>query len=166
MASYNVTMIKNGNSFVPIYVYKCKICDKNLPESNSFHVEPNGDCYCGDCAFKNGLISDKEYIKNFLYFICLPNLRVSIKDGEIHVTNGKFPWEINSRNRNSPEYKKWRNKVFERDKYTCQKCNKIGGTLNAHHIKEYSKYPEVRYEVKNGITLCEKCHKKIHRKKV
>lgn len=64
----------------------------------------------------------------------------------------------------SREYKAWRKSVFERDGYTCRICgDDKGGNLNAHHIKPYRDYPELRYEVSNGVTLCEACHIKIHR---
>ena len=65
--------------------------------------------------------------------------------------------------RKTKQYKDWRQCVLERDNYTCQRCGRKGGNLNAHHIKEYSKYPGLRYEVENGVTLCKKCHKEIHK---
>lgn len=66
------------------------------------------------------------------------------------------PWvRKEERQRNSPKYKIWREKVFERDDYTCQICNRRGGSLNAHHIKPFKDYPKLRFDVKNGVTLCE-----------
>lgn len=53
----------------------------------------------------------------------------------------------------------WRDYVFERDDYTCQICgDDTGGNLEAHHIKKFSEHPKLRYDRKNGITLCQTCH--------
>ena len=68
----------------------------------------------------------------------------------------------NRRDRSSVEYMRWRRDVFVRDGFQCQICNKIGGMLNAHHIKPFSKYKELRFDVDNGITVCVECHKDIH----
>ena len=63
----------------------------------------------------------------------------------------------------SSKMSKWRKFVFERDDYTCQICGKRGGNLNAHHIKPFSVSTELRFDVSNGITLCKKCHIKLHK---
>lgn len=61
--------------------------------------------------------------------------------------------------RGSFEYKLWRIAVFERDKYTCVWCgDNKGGNLNADHIKPFASYPELRFAIDNGRTLCVKCH--------
>lgn len=63
------------------------------------------------------------------------------------------------------EYKRWRYDVYARDNFTCQHCgDNGGGNLNAHHIKPFAKFPELRFEVSNGITLCEPCHEAVHHK--
>ena len=66
------------------------------------------------------------------------------------------------RDRNTPEYRLWREKVYTRDNFTCQRCKKSGLKLNAHHIKRWIDSIELRYEISNGITLCEKCHRLEH----
>lgn len=68
---------------------------------------------------------------------------------------------INKALRETFEYEEWRTKVFERDLYTCQGCGKIGGWLEADHIKPFALYPELRLEISNGRTLCKPCHKKL-----
>ena len=69
----------------------------------------------------------------------------------------------NHKIRTSKKYKEWRLKVFQRDNFTCQNCHKVGGKLNAHHIKHFSKDKDNRLNVDNGITLCEDCHKLVHK---
>ena len=62
--------------------------------------------------------------------------------------------------RKSVEYEIWRRSVFERDNYTCVWCNYRGKRLNADHIKPFALYPELRFAIDNGRTLCTDCHKK------
>lgn len=71
------------------------------------------------------------------------------------------------KDRNLSVYKEWRLAVFARDKYTCQHCGVknhkgLGRTvqIEADHIKSWTDYPELRYEVDNGRTLCKDCHSK------
>lgn len=54
----------------------------------------------------------------------------------------------------------WRKSVFERDKFTCQECGQVGGRLQADYIKPFCKYPEFRFDIFNGRTLCVSCHRK------
>jgi len=60
----------------------------------------------------------------------------------------------------SAEDREWRESVFKRDKWTCQNCGVRGGKLQAHHIKPYKEFPELRHDISNGLTLCVECHKK------
>ena len=61
------------------------------------------------------------------------------------------------------EGKNFREKVLKRDNYTCQICGSREN-LEAHHIIPKSKGGTNL--VKNGITLCEDCHKAVHEGKI
>jgi len=63
----------------------------------------------------------------------------------------------------------WMLAVKKRDKWTCAIKNKAcKGRLEAHHILSWSEYPELRYDINNGITLCHYHHprKRIDEKKM
>jgi hypothetical protein len=64
---------------------------------------------------------------------------------------------LNKKLRKSEEYKNWRKQVFKRDDYTCQGCGNME-YIQAHHIKSFANYKDLRFEITNGITLCESCH--------
>lgn len=71
--------------------------------------------------------------------------------------------------RSTNEYRYWRKSVFERDLYTCQCCGTKSGIgnkveLNAHHIRNWKDNEKSRYDIYNGITLCDKCHTNFHSK--
>lgn len=84
--------------------------------------------------------------------------------------------------RESTKYAEWRQNVFIRDNFTCQKCGSHSN-LEAHHIKPfqelleevqkylplYSLYDGAMiytplWDIDNGVTLCKSCHK-LERKK-
>lgn len=64
----------------------------------------------------------------------------------------------NNKIRTSKSMREWRKAVFNRDKYTCVLCGKVGGDLIADHIKGFSKYPNLRFDINNGRTLCVGCN--------
>lgn len=58
----------------------------------------------------------------------------------------------------SAEYKEWRQRVFQRDGYTCRWCGSKKN-IEAHHIKGKAAHPELMFDVDNGLTLCHECHR-------
>ena len=87
------------------------------------------------------------------------NIKANVLKGKEHPKwkGGIYP--ENEKIRHSTEYKEWRIKIFERDDYTCQKCERVGCELNADHIKSFALFPELRFEISNGRTLCIECHR-------
>ena len=71
--------------------------------------------------------------------------------------------------RQSIEYRNWRMLVLGRDRFSCVNCGhrskysiKAGYKkcdIRVDHIKPFSLYPELRFEVSNGRTLCVPCDK-------
>lgn len=80
-----------------------------------------------------------------------PNYKIDLTDEEREIQ------------RNTIENVHWRNDIYKRDNYTCQCCgDNSGGNLEAHHLYNWSENKKLRYDINNGITLCETCHKKFH----
>ena len=61
--------------------------------------------------------------------------------------------------RNDMAYKEWRKQVWIRDNFKCRIANSdCQGKIKAHHILGWKLYPELRYNINNGITLCQFHH--------
>lgn len=67
----------------------------------------------------------------------------------------------NRRLRNSGSVAEWRKAVFARDGYACKGCGSSNKKLTADHIRPWSLFPELRFDVANGRTLCWPCHCRI-----
>lgn len=64
--------------------------------------------------------------------------------------------------RNDSAYHEWRKEVWSRDKWMCQIANAdCEGRIEAHHILAWRDYPELRYQINNGITLCHAHHPRM-----
>jgi hypothetical protein len=77
--------------------------------------------------------------------------------------------------RQTEQYIEWRNKIYQRDHYTYQTCNKKSRRINAHHklplldlllfynIKTIDSALKCKllWDINWGITLCCKCHNNI-----
>jgi phage pi2 protein 07 len=62
-----------------------------------------------------------------------------------------------------PAYRYWKKIVRDRDNWKCRINNKdCVDKLETHHILSWRDYPELRFDINNGITLC-KFHHPIKR---
>lgn len=83
-----------------------------------------------------------------------------IKEGKHNFyIDGRTP--ANKLIRHSLNYKLWREAVFKRDNWTCVDCKQRGVYLEAHHLKPFALFPELRFAIDNGITVCSLCHAKV-----
>lgn len=127
--------------------FKCLVCN------SEFWRQPaaikKGDCkFCSRICYQAW---QKGKSKN-----CIPYERNGSRN-----PNWKGGVDYSNRSiRRSEKYRFWRISVFERDGYACQECGLRGVYLQAHHIKPFSLYPDLRLDISNGITLCKSCHYK------
>lgn len=123
-------------------------------------------CVCSYCG--KSFMRFPSQIKGKKYTYCDTNCKDK-HNGELlsgekhHRWNPDLTEEERLERRKCKEYLNWREAVYRRDRYTCQCCgDNKGGNLVAHHILNFSEHEDLRTEVTNGITLCEKCHKEFH----
>jgi hypothetical protein len=178
LSSNDISIITNINSrtiryymkkySLPVLLTKShKIWNKGLKAKDDDRIKKSTD------AAKKARIGNSPWNKG-LKLNCLSNetkkkISDSLKGKYIGENNSNWKGGITDKNklaRCSREFKKWREKVFERDSYKCQHCEQIGGELHPHHILKFSEYIELRFDISNGITLCKKCHQLEHKNKL
>lgn len=59
--------------------------------------------------------------------------------------------------RSSPEEREWRQNVLHRDGHKCVQCGSAE-YLEVDHIRPRSMYPELKFNMDNGQTLCHQHH--------
>ena len=157
---------------IAFFAKRCKICS-SIGSNNPFY---------GKTHKKESLVNIKLFEKGHTPWIKGRHQ----SESSLNKIRGEKHWNwkggVNSIQkliRRSPKYKDWRKKCFQRDKYTCKKCNTSGVYLIVHHKKRFSilmqeaiaKSPllsildacmcyEPFWDTNNGVTLCDDCHKK------
>lgn len=63
--------------------------------------------------------------------------------------------------RSSDTYRSWRSGVYKRDGFRCRAC-RSKSNLHAHHIVPWSVSVAQRFDIDNGVLLCQPCHVKQH----
>lgn len=151
--------------------FKCKTCQKEFEDFTSnersgfcsllcyWQARKNSQTYKGYWTGKKRSLEDRK--------------KMSVNRKGLTAKEKHPKWKggisiLNHQNRQSFEYKEWRKAVLRRDKWSCVLCGyrskgKVNGRsdIEADHVKRFSEYPGLRYEVSNGRTLCKSCHLKI-----
>lgn len=84
----------------------------------------------GNCPYRSGSLN--------------PNWKGGITD-ESHKLRRKFQYSL-------------RKEVLARDNNTCVICDTQSENLHVDHIKSWTDFPELRFEITNCRTLCVPCH--------
>lgn len=137
----------------------CKHCDIQLTLKNSRDIERKNFC-SRSCRAKTYITPELTKLAQSL--ANTPEANAKKKHvGENHPKWKKDRSQVKIQ-RTIAEFKWWRKAIFERDNYTCNQCGKRGEKLAAHHKAPVVRFPMYKFELWNGITLCEPCHKDIH----
>ena len=135
---------------------KCEYCDSSF-KTWKCRLNIGSGKYCSRECANNAMLGK-------------PNIKNSGKNSNFW-KGGIAP--LNKRIRNHYKYRLWRDDVFTRDDYTCQKCGIRGGRLEPHHVVPFAtlllknsikRLSEALacvelWNINNGLTLCHDCHK-------
>lgn len=119
----------------------CRVCGKEAIIKTQ-RTRPNRGKFCSKECYAKWLSRDENRGPNN------PNW----------IDGGKHEDEMN-RLRHTEKWRIWREAVYQRDDYTCQLCGEKGLELHPHHVLQKCDYPDLIFEVDNGIALCKDCHR-------
>lgn len=153
MRNFTYTIYPSNKKSGHKHLY-CNIkCNSEYKRKNAFHF----DCIICGCVVYTQPAQIKYRNRKTCSKDCYFKYRRILAEKR-RIEEGYTKHQLDRLARYSPESKKWRIAVFERDNYTCKICGIRGTYLEADHIKPFAYFPELRYELSNGRTLCRKCH--------
>lgn len=154
-------------------VKKCNHCGKEYhktyhqksskfcsSECSSKASEKRINLECQTCNKLYEVVESRKSTSKFCSSKCLKSYTgklASLRKGEL---NHMYKGFSDEKRTNKSKLKTWRNLILKRD-IVCQKC-KSTEFLQAHHIKPYNAFPDLRFDLSNGILLCKFCHAKEH----
>jgi hypothetical protein len=115
----------------------------------------------GIINFKRGFQNGHVSYDGFLNKSHTNEVKERIRKSQLGDKNNNWKGGVTLEEQNlrmSSKYNDWRNVVFKRDNFNCMECKTRGRKLEAHHIKSFADFPELRFDINNGITLCHNCH--------
>jgi endogenous inhibitor of DNA gyrase (YacG/DUF329 family) len=159
-----------GRIRVPKNEYSCATCHKLFKaypkEQRTYCSRKCADISTGKRMIGRSFVKGKHWkVKDTSKYHKKLSEETKKKIGETRVGEKHWNWKGGTSRAYkdgyySVEYKQWRMGVFVRDAFTCQICGVVGGKLQAHHIKSFKNFPELRFVLDNGVCLCAECHRK------
>ncbi|MHA2040165.1 MAG: hypothetical protein ACW98X_27510 [Promethearchaeota archaeon] len=147
--------------------------------SGENHPSWKGGCVTVVCATCNKNFEIKRHALNENNFCCQKCLGQWLSKN--HSGENSWLWQggkndLQNTIRKSTKMKEWVRSIFERDDFTCKKCNDGSNNLNAHHLKslaqilrdnnistiEEALVCDELWDLKNGETVCYDCHCSFH----
>jgi len=158
--AWNKGLTKKNNKSIKMISDKLKGA-KNRKWKPELHTEEKIECICG-C----GELISKYDIKGRKRYYAKNHCKGGWFKKNQTTGNKNVNWKggISSKHskiRHSVAYKDWRLEVYKKDRFSCQLCGNKKNIV-AHHIRSFIEYPEERYDIDNGATLCRSCHLKLH----
>lgn len=161
-----VTCETCGKSFQRIKAWikpeKKNFCSKQCANLGLLVVKPLLTCnFCGIQFSRYPSEIRKMSERGYHYVFCSHRCRAAMIAAQFDPPQ-PYLGKHTSQPRNGHQTQIWRKAVLARDAYTCQDCGISDVLLTAHHIKAFILYPELRYDISNGLTLCYPCHERRH----
>ncbi len=172
-----------GRTLIGIHKVNCGNCGKEFIPKH-YHWDSkfcSRECSGKISGFKKGCVSWNKGLSGYRKGYKMSyetKKKIGESNRKLHKNNVT---PIKNLVRSQMEYKIWRDKIYKRDNYTCQCCferTEVGNrkVLHAHHIKKFAdiirefgiktiidfQRCKILNDENNGITLCDKCHRKLH----